>query len=84
MEAPELADHQVGAGHSGQNTYITFIMATLVLTCSDPGCNQGEGDPFKTPEMASGNAVVVLQMHTATHLQYKQGKLGRCATKQNV
>jgi hypothetical protein len=53
LEAPELADHQAEAGHSGQKTLITFVMATLVLTCSAP----------KTPEMPAGNAIEVLKMH---------------------
>jgi hypothetical protein len=41
----------------------TFIMATLVLTCSAPCCDAGLGVPFKTPDIPSGDALAVLMMH---------------------
>ena len=64
LKDPELADHQVEAGHSGQKTlYIISAMTELVLTCSAPGCNAGAEAPFKTPKMASSDAMVLLKMH---------------------
>jgi hypothetical protein len=64
LKAPYLADHQEEAGHSGQKTlYIISAMTELVLTCSAPGCDVGEGAPFKTPKMASSDALVLLKMH---------------------
>ena len=65
LEAPELADHQVGAGHSGQNTEITFIMATLVMMCTAPGCDMGEGAPYKTEKVDTATALTLMQMHNA-------------------
>ena len=40
-------------------------MANLMLTCSAPGCDVGEGVPFKTPDMPSSDALEVLKMHRA-------------------
>jgi hypothetical protein len=66
LKDPEFADHQAEAGHSGQKTlYIIFAMTELVLTCSAPGCDVGDGAPFKTPKMVSSDALVLLQMHRA-------------------
>ena len=36
-----------------------------VLTCTAPGCDQGQGDPFKTPHMPSGDALKLLMIHRA-------------------
>ena len=38
-------------------------MTELVLTCSAPGCNAGAEAPFKTPKMASSDAMLLLKMH---------------------
>jgi hypothetical protein len=38
-------------------------MTELVLTCSAPGCDVGEGAPFKTHKMATSDALVLLKMH---------------------
>jgi hypothetical protein len=66
LKAPELAGHQAEAGHSGQKTLIIIsAMTDLILTCSAPGCDVGEGAPFKTPKMASSDALEVLKMHRA-------------------
>ena len=37
----------------------------LVLMCIAPGCNQGQGVPFKTPHMPAGDALKLLKMHRA-------------------
>jgi hypothetical protein len=66
LKAPELAGHQAEAGHSGQKTLIIIsAMTDLILTCSAHGCDVGEGAPFKTPKMASSDAMDVLKMHRA-------------------
>jgi hypothetical protein len=40
-------------------------MADLILTCTAPGHNAREEAPFKTPKMASSDALEVLKMHRA-------------------
>ena len=41
-------------------------MATHILTCTAPSCNQNAGEPFLTPDRALSAVVLVLQMHTDT------------------
>ena len=36
------------------------------LTCTALGCNQNVGEPFKTPDRALNDVVLVLKMHTDT------------------
>ena len=38
-------------------------MTELILTCSAPGCDTGEGVPYKTPKMASSDSMALLKMH---------------------
>ena len=37
-----------------------------ILTCTAPGCNQNVGTPFKTPNRALNDVVLVLKMQTDT------------------
>ena len=41
-------------------------MATVIHTCTAPGCIQNVGEPFKTPDGALSDVVLVLKMHTDT------------------
>ena len=43
-----------------------FTRAMHILTCKAPGCNQNAGTPFKTPNRALNNVVLVLKMQTDT------------------
>ncbi len=38
-----------------------------VLTCTAPGCDQGQGYPYKTPNMPDADAKMMLNMHVAWH-----------------
>ena len=58
MEAPELADHQVVAGHSGQNTN-KATMVPLELKCPASSCDSGDRAPYtqcpyRTPKLETG------------------------------
>ena len=46
-------------------------MATLVMTCTAPGCDMGEGVPYKTEKVTEGTAVTLLQMPNAIAHQAK-------------
>ena len=43
----------------------TISKTMLVLTCTAPGCDQGQGYPYKTPHMPSADARTLLNMHIA-------------------
>ena len=51
-----------------------FTRAMHILTCTAPGCNQNAGTPFKTPDRALNDVVLVLKMHTtpASPQQYRE------------
>jgi len=61
-------------------------MATLVMACMIPGCDMGEGVPYKTEKVDAAIAWAMLQTQiaTPTMLWRKQARLGRSAPKQNV
>jgi hypothetical protein len=46
---------------------ITISKTMLVLTCTAPGCDQGQGYPFKTPNTPDADARMLLNMHLAWH-----------------
>ena len=46
---------------------ITTSKTMLVLTCTVPGCDQGQGYPYKTPNMPDADAKMMLNMHVAWH-----------------
>jgi hypothetical protein len=46
-------------------TLTTFAKMRLVLMCTAPGCDQGQGIPYKTPHMPSGDAQTLLRIHRA-------------------
>ena len=64
-----------------------FTRAMHILTCTAPGCNQNAGTPFKTPDRALNDVVLVLKMHTDTcqPQQYRKeaDNRGRHAHRQN-
>ncbi len=43
----------------------TTSKTMLVLTCTVPGCDQGQGYPYKTPHMPSADASTLLNMYRA-------------------